>query len=317
MTLTGIQVRNFQSLREVNIEPGQFTVVTGPSNSGKSALFRAILMLARNARGTDYISAGQDSCTVTAGNHLWIARLARSRAPRGPNEYRLRRRNGGGDWEAAQKFTKLGGQVPEEVSAVLQLSELNFAGQFDPPYLLTASGTAIARTLGELTNVSLVLSAAGRAGQLRKQLSRDLDAARARRDALLEEARQFAGLKTRRQAAQAAEEALSRAQELSARRDRLRALTARLETAQEAAEAARREAARCAPPSLERLGGLEARRARLRELALAAAAASRDRQKHLAGAEAALAGERAAAQGVHAALAEAGQCPVCGQGVAA
>jgi DNA repair ATPase RecN len=318
--LSRIEVRNYQSLRRADIPLGQFTVVTGRTGSGKSALFRALELLALNARGTSYVSHGQKSCSVTAGDGRLAVRLTRS-VPRsgGKNEYQVARlvptpKPGGEGWSAC-KYTKLGGQVPPQVRELLGLTELNFAGQHDPPYLLSLPGTEIARRLGDLTNVSLVLGAAAEAGRIRKQHQRDLDAARAQRAALLAEAQEFAGLRERRAAVTAAGQALARAQATAASAGRLRALAARLEAAERAAAAARAEAARQAPPSLERLEALAARAARLRGLAGALEAAERDIARFAGQAERARADEHAAEQALHDALAAAGRCPVCGSTV--
>jgi len=177
--LDAIEVRGFQSLADARIELGWLTVVEGPSNSGKSALVRALVMLARNARGTDYITTGKATCTVATGSaeEGFAVRLTRT-ARRGGDEYRVKV----AEVPAAKVFTKLAGGVPEEVSALLRISELNIARQFDPPYLLTESGRDVAAVLGRLTNVSMVLAAAAEAGRRRKQLARDLKGAEQRRD---------------------------------------------------------------------------------------------------------------------------------------
>jgi len=204
--LRRVEVRNFQSLSRVNIELGRLTVITGPNGSGKSALLRALQMLALNARGTSYITEAEKSCSVAAGNGDWVAGVTRSNSPRGRNEYVTVTRGDAGPEKT--RYTKLRGEVPSQVTELLGLSELNFARQHDPLYLLSAPGTAIARKLGDLTNVSLVFGAAAEAGRLRKQYDRDLKAARERRDALQEEAREFAGLRERRTAIAASEAAL-------------------------------------------------------------------------------------------------------------
>jgi DNA repair exonuclease SbcCD ATPase subunit len=319
--LNRIEVRNFQSLHSADIPLGRFTVITGPTGSGKSALFRAMMTLARNARGTaNIISHGQTSCSVTTGDSRWIARLTRSSARNGKNEYRVARlvptpvKNGEG-WTAVT-YTKLNGQVPPQVEDLLKLSELNFARQIPQvPYLLSLPGTEIARRLGDLTNVSLVLGAAAEAGRLRKQAQRELDSARARRDALVEEAQEFAGIKERRAACTAAEEALAAAQATSASAERLRALTGRLEAAETAAAAARAEAACQAPPSLECLEELAAAVRRLRELADGLEAEEFEAAELADLARQAREDEQALEADLHKALADAGQCPVCGQAV--
>jgi DNA repair ATPase RecN len=79
-----------------------------------------------------------------------------------------------------KEFTKLAGEVPSEVSKSLELDpvkeglSLNFAPQHEPPFLLTASGSAVARSLGELTKVSTVLEAVREANRRRMSASSDL-----------------------------------------------------------------------------------------------------------------------------------------------
>jgi exonuclease SbcC len=312
--LSRVEVTNFQSLPRAVVPLGRLTVVTGPTGAGKSGLFRALRLLAFNARGTSYVTAGESSCSVATGNDAWACQVTRSPS-RGRNEYVTAVLGEDGQW-SRERYTKLDKKVPGPVASLLALSDLNFAGQHDPPFLLSEPGTVIARKLGDLTNVSLVYGAAAEVNRARKQLARDLAAARERHDALLAEVQEFAGLGGRREAAERAARALARAQEASAAASRLRALGARLEAAQAAAAAARAEAARREPPSLEDLELLAGRAARLRSLAGALEEARAGAARHAAAAERAAADERAALAGVHQALDDAGQCPTCGREVA-
>jgi DNA repair exonuclease SbcCD ATPase subunit len=313
--LNRVEIRNYQSLGAVDIPLRPFTVVTGTNGAGKSAVFRALRTLACNARGTGYITRGRATCTVAASDGRILVAITRSTI-RGRDAYQLARlaatpvRDGSG-WRAV-KYTKLAGQVPEPVTAALGLSELNFAGQWDSPYLLALSGTALAQTLGELTNVSLVLTAAAEANRRRKRFARDLELTQARKDALLAQAREFAGLADRRRALRAAEAALERLRAASAALERLTALAGRLRAARAAADVARAEASRREPPSLERLEHLAARHARLRELAARLAAARSDAARFSAAAAQADRDSQAAHDGLHAALKACGQCPTCG-----
>lgn len=312
--LSRVQVADYQSLARVDVPLGGFTVITGPTGAGKSALFRALLHLARNSRGTSYVRAGAARCSVTAGTDNWMVRLSRSVSPRGKNSYQVARWDGTG-WQLTGSFTKLGGAVPDEVAALTGLSELNFAQQMHPPFLLALAPAAIARELGRLTNVSLVFGAAAEANRVRKQLARDLDAAQKRRAQLLAELQEFAGLQDQRRALGEAESALERAQALAGRIGRLTGLTDRLEAAESRLGAARAEAARRAPPSLERLDALLVRLARLRHLADALERAEARSQAATEAAYRALSGLADAQAALHDGLVSIGSCPMCGQPV--
>lgn len=307
--LTRVEITDYQSLQRAEIPLGRLTVVTGPSNSGKSAVIRAIRLLAFNARGTAYIRTGAKSCKVVAGGESWVVGIVRS-ITRGKDAYRLAN---GGD---PQTYTKLAGGVPDDITKALQLEDLNFAGQLDPPYLLTEAGTGIARTLGELTNVSMVFKAAAEAGRLRKGLVQELKAAQARLEALTAEAVQYRGIGERRRAVIQAEELAEAAREKGSRVQRLRVLAGRVRAEQAAVAQASQALADQAPPSLALAEELAARLARVRELIAERDQAQADVVRYrdrVSGAERA---EQEAHDAVHEALAAAGQCPMCGQAVA-
>jgi DNA repair ATPase RecN len=321
LVLTNVEVENFQSLKKLSLQLGWFTVVTGATGSGKSAVFRAVRLLAFNARGNSYISRGAKSCKVASGDQEqgWAAGIERG-AARGKDAYRVSRMvnhptqpDGYLDEPETDVYTKLGGEVPPDVTHLLSLSEINFAAQFDRPFLLDSSGGEIARVLGKLTNVTLLFDAAREAERRRREVMGDLKRAEANLVSLTEQAQRFRGMRERQAAVSEAESALERVHGLTARIERLRTLTWRLEAAQEALELA-------VPPevpSAERLDELAGRLARLRglyrqfdESMMAADGAQfAAEQAHLT--------LRAAHERLHEVLAEAGQCPTCGQEVSA
>jgi DNA repair exonuclease SbcCD ATPase subunit len=313
--LTRIDIADFQSLRRATIPVGMFTAITGPTGSGKSSIRRAARLAAMNAKGTDYIrrGAGRTAVVLTfeENGQRFSAAIRRTASGRGGDLYRV---TNGGD---PQEYTKLGGQVPAEVAALLRLGPLNFVGQLDPPYLLSATGTDVARTLGELTNVSLVFRAAAEAGRRRKGFDRDAKSAAARLEALRAEEEGFAGLKDQldaiRQAADGAEHMAKMEGDLS----RLRALSARLEAAQAQLARAHAAAAQAEPPDLSRLERGLAKYQRLQALAARLERAEADVTRWEAEAERAADAEAQAHQELHEALAAAGECPLCGQQVLA
>ena len=268
LVLTSVEIESFQSLQKLSLKLGKFTVVTGATGSGKSAVLRAIRLLAFNARGTSYITRGEKSCKVAHGGSAELAgRVGIERyQTRGKDCYRVSQLPDpcpDGSQDPPQvEFTKLGGEVPPQVTELLELSELNFAAQFDRPFLLDSCGGEIARVLGRLTNVTLLFDAAREANRRRLEVMGDLKRAEANLAGLTEAAQRFRGMKARQAAVSEAEEAMERARQLTVRADRLRALTGRLEAAQGALKAA-------VPPEVPdggRLEELAGRLARAREL---------------------------------------------------
>lgn len=59
-----VRVRDFQSIEDATIEVDGLTVITGPNNSGKTALMRAVSGAFTNARGTKFVRHGKDSSKV-------------------------------------------------------------------------------------------------------------------------------------------------------------------------------------------------------------------------------------------------------------
>jgi chromosome segregation ATPase len=59
-----IRAKNFQSIREAEVEVKHFTVVTGTNNSGKTALQRAVRGVFQNTGGTAFIREGETKCSV-------------------------------------------------------------------------------------------------------------------------------------------------------------------------------------------------------------------------------------------------------------
>lgn len=60
-----VRVRDFQSIGDtITIEVNGLTVITGPNNSGKTALMRALFGLFSNARGNSFVRYGKESARV-------------------------------------------------------------------------------------------------------------------------------------------------------------------------------------------------------------------------------------------------------------
>lgn len=317
--ITDVEVEDYQAVRKASIRLARFTVVTGPTGSGKSAVLRAIRLVAFNARGTAYIRHGAKTARVALGSRdeNWAAAI--HRGGRGSDKYVLTWQEGppGPDSVNGTEFTKLEGKVPEVVAGHVSLKEINFAGQFDRPFLLSESGSQVARVLGELTNVTLVFDAAREANRRKLETARDLRTAEARLAGLKEQGRSFLGLRERLAAAERADASLMAMGIVSERMARLESLLTEHEQVSWLRAAAASRAAQAAPPSGARLAELLGQWKRLHELEAAAHAAGQDLETASDAVQNWQLAHIEAEEALHSALIDAGTCPVCGQDVAA
>lgn len=304
-----VEIKNFQSLRDVEIELGDFTVVVGPSSSGKSAFVRALRALACNIRGSDHVSRGSRVATVSVVLESGV-RVVLERGE-GVGRYTVDAPD-----VAPEVFTKLGGAVPDKVAEVLGLdAEQVFARQFDPPFLVTDSGPEAARRLGALTNASVVLGAAREAKRIQAGHAATLKVRRGDLEQLQAALPDFAALGPALGALSAVEAELAEVAEVDARASRLRDLL----VGWERAEGVLASQAVLVPPTTD-WGPVEQAYARLSTVkvviggwARAEHAVSQARPRVADAEEKA----RAAHAAVHDALREAGICPTCQQEVAA
>lgn len=163
--ITKIAVRNFQSLAAVTLELGRITVITGHSDSGKSAFLRAVEAAVFNDSVFDSIThlepqGDADKMTVALQSNENTVLWEKSKSS---TTYKLLFPN-----QAPILFQKMGrGFVPEEIQKALGFRELQadknifyrlqFAKQHDSPFLIVDRGGVFAsRILGRLTGVNIL-----------------------------------------------------------------------------------------------------------------------------------------------------------------
>ncbi len=305
-----IRVNNFQSLRKVEISLGRLTVIVGASSSGKTALIRALRILTSNSRGSTYVSYGQKIASVMARTDAGIITIERGESH---GVYRLVT---GQEIPVEKTFTKLGGDVPEQVSAALGMKpfvdgvSLNFANQFDRPYLLTETGSTVAATLGALTNVNVLFAAVREANRRRLALQAQLKVRQHDLTMLIAQVEKFSDLAERTTLCKAVELEVVDVKELKAKIDRLQRGIAVAE------EAERVLAQHQALPPVPSLNGLKEAYRRLTmcrdkmDAWLFAKQAFEGASKGLAQWQQT---EKDAHAALHQALIDAGSCPTCGQ----
>lgn len=156
--LERLEVHDYQSLKDVDLALGQFTVIVGPSGNGKSALIRALRALAFNQVGQRFIRHGRPKAWVrlTFDDGQVV-------------EWEKPREKGATYALNDQLYTRVGRAVPEDVENALRIRRIEidkgftfapqFQSQHDLPLLLTESSTLAARALAKLTKLSVIVEA--------------------------------------------------------------------------------------------------------------------------------------------------------------
>jgi DNA repair ATPase RecN len=154
--LERIEVQDYQSLEDIDLALGRFTVIVGPSGNGKSALIRALKALCFNQVGSRFIRHKQQKAwvrlTLDGGKKI---------------EWEKPRDKGATYTSDDQAYTRVGRTVPEDIENVLGIRRIEidkgvsftpqFHSQHDLPLLLTESSTLAARALAKLTKLSVLV----------------------------------------------------------------------------------------------------------------------------------------------------------------
>ena len=159
-----INIIGFQSHNKTFLEPapaGQLTVIVGPSDSGKTAVIRALRWLFYNLpQGADFIRVGSNHAQITV-DYASGQQVTRARSRKGFNRYEI-----AAEGKDPDRFEGFGTAVPLEVQEItgvrpVQIGDmemcLNLAEQLDGPFLgKSVSAPAKAKVLGKLAGTEEV-----------------------------------------------------------------------------------------------------------------------------------------------------------------
>jgi exonuclease SbcC len=309
--LKSIRIKNFQSIHDAEIALGKFTVLVGPSNSGKSAVLRAFRTIISNASGSAFVTHGKTKSELELHtDEGWAIFLERGKSL---STYRVITDHG--DEEV---YSKSGTKVPDDIAKLLCVPEvegerLQFAFQFDRPYLMDAPGSKIASVIGDLTNINILHEAVREANRRRLEAKSKLKVRTGDLEVESAKLQSYADLPTLR-------DALSHAREVYDQAFRLFTLRAALLGFVEVAEAAESDVQRLRSRELPRVSidvlGLQERSRKLDVLRALVGTIEREArvrqeaQKFLQESEARIEECR---DRHHTMLKEAGTCPTCGQ----
>ena len=144
--LKGLEIKNFQSHEHTSLQfSPSINVIVGSSDVGKSAILRALRwvtegrplgdsIVRKNSRGGCYVKIDSDEGVVE----------------------KLRDSHGVLYCVNNKELSKVGSQVPEDVSRVVSLGLVNYQFQLEPHFLVLQSGGQIASFINRVLKLNIV-----------------------------------------------------------------------------------------------------------------------------------------------------------------
>jgi exonuclease SbcC len=177
-------IKNFQSHRETRMEFVSGTnVIVGESDTGKSAIIRALRLVIFNRPQGDAIRSrwgDQTSVLLILDDGQSIERVKGDKE----NFYRLN----------DQTFHAIKTEVPAEIMKVLNMDEGNIQFQFSHPFLLDASPGEVARHFNNVAQLSVIDISLSNVESWRREIERDIKVDTARKEELEEQLEEYRGL---------------------------------------------------------------------------------------------------------------------------
>jgi DNA repair ATPase RecN len=184
-----VKIRNFQSLKDVQLDIKGLTTVTGTNNTGKSAITRALFNAFSSARGSNFVRNGENHCSVEididSDNFVW-------EKGKKVNRYLV----------SGRKLDKVGSEVPTEISdlgikpVMVDGREVwpQFAKQFDQLFLLNQPPSTLASALSDVETIDKLDNALDLARKESRELTSKLKSKREDLHSEKERLKSFDGL---------------------------------------------------------------------------------------------------------------------------
>jgi len=145
-----LTVNNFQSHKQSSLTfSNGVNVIIGPSDSGKTAILRALnWVLWNRPLGNAFCSywGGETSAKIKLSDGPLIVRKRNENM----NGYLLKDKNG------TQKFEAIKTDIPEEISKALNLTSINVQQQLDSPFLLDDSPGEVAHHFNSIAHLDMI-----------------------------------------------------------------------------------------------------------------------------------------------------------------
>ena len=150
MKLSSVTFTNYKSFVKAKANFHKWVnIITGPSDSGKSAIVHGINLVANNVpRSTSYRTKRTERTEVQlTGENTSISRIKTDKL----NQYIVKVNN-----KIVGKPKAIKADVPEIISKTLRLSEINFQLQKNPFFLINISPGKRSKLLNKVANLSVI-----------------------------------------------------------------------------------------------------------------------------------------------------------------
>ena len=180
---------NFQSHEKTEIELVEgVNVIAGQSDSGKTAILRALTWIVFNRpSGNAFCShwGGETVATVVFSNGRKIVRGKH----KDKNWYGVQ-----GEGGEDNEFRAFGTAVPETIQRELNLDNINFQRQLDPPFLVSETAGEVAKHFNRIANLQLIDQGVAKVNSKVSKLNSDISYLEERKGQLEEALAQYEGL---------------------------------------------------------------------------------------------------------------------------
>lgn len=169
--IKNLKLKFFQSWKEVKLifDKG-LNIIIGSSNSGKSALLRAIYWVIENRpSGNSFAHYSQLKNGNIEGEVSVEIETEKGIVKRSKNK------NFNGYFLNDKKFEAIGLDIPEDVNRFFNFSEINIQKQLDSPFLLSESGGEIAKFFNKILKLDSIDLALKKIDELKRDNSKELN----------------------------------------------------------------------------------------------------------------------------------------------
>ena len=142
--LSRIRLERFQMHDSLELQLDQLTVLWGETGAGKSTVVRALNWIGVSGPGGGFVARGKSDCLATL--EADGAEVSRGKT-KSKHFYKLN----GSEFGAVVRQG-----IPQEITNLLKVSDLNFGLQFAPPFLLSCSPADASRVLNRTVSLDLI-----------------------------------------------------------------------------------------------------------------------------------------------------------------